>query len=38
MPTIDQVMAWSPSFYRTADLGGVKERAINFASGFAVEN
>jgi hypothetical protein len=25
-PTIDQVMAWSPSFYR--DLGGIKERSI----------
>jgi hypothetical protein len=26
MPTIDQVMAWSPSFYR--DLGPVRERAM----------
>ena len=26
LPTIDQVLAWSPSFYR--DLGGIKERAL----------
>jgi hypothetical protein len=26
VPTIDQVLAWSPSFYR--DLGGIKERVV----------
>ena len=30
MPTIDQIMAWSPSFYR--DLGGIKERVMVMGS------
>ncbi|MDX2022434.1 MAG: DUF1552 domain-containing protein [Deltaproteobacteria bacterium] len=28
MPTIDQIMAWSPSFYSAGDLAGIKERSI----------
>ncbi len=30
IPTIDQIMAYSPNFY--PDLGGIKERYINFGS------
>lgn len=30
MPTIDQIMAWSPTFY--ADLSGITERAMIFGS------
>jgi len=30
IPTIDQVMAWSPSFYR--DLGSIKQRSMHIAT------